>query len=118
MGDNKFVCFFGVRDIGINLGGLTVGATATGGALTTFNTPKLIFLVKFNVGGSDKVIWDIGGLRAYGNAVAFTTSPVLIPQNTGFVIYYYCSEGAAVDVENYLQLIGVVVEPRGLTISP
>ena len=126
MGDNKFVCVFGVRDLGGQLGIDTGGASATGPYSAAVN-PSHISFVKFNIGGSDKVIWDIQSVRAYKEMVAFSPSPILIPQNTGFVLYYYlkgnlacvASMGAVVaDSEQFLQLLGVTVEPRGLTISP
>ena len=126
MGDNKFVCIFGIRDLGGRLGADTGGATATGPYSAAPN-PSHISFVKFNIGGADKVVWDVQGVRAYDVMVAFSSSPILIPQNTGFVIYYYLKSllgcgavtGALVaDCEQYLQLLGVTVEPRGLTISP
>ena len=127
MGDNKFVCVFGVRDLGGNIGKDTGGASATSPA-TDISNPAHISFVKFNIGGADKVIWDVSGVRAYaGSWAAFSPSPVLIPQNTGFVLYYYlychyacvASMGALLaDSEQFLQLLGVTVEPRGLTISP
>ena len=116
MGDNKFVCFFGIRDLAGHVGLASAGPTATDCGGYSPGAPAITF-VKFNVGGSDKVTWDCTGCRAYNDKVAFTPSPVLIPQNAGFIIYYYLAAPADV-IMTFFQLIGVTVEPRGLTISP
>ena len=116
MGDNKFVCFFGIRDLGGHVGLASAGPTATDLACNP-GAPAITF-IKFNVGGADKVTWDCTGARAYNDKVAFTSSPVLIPQNSGFVIYYYLAAHADTAIMTFFQLIGVTVEPRGLTISP
>lgn len=117
MGDNKFVCFFGVRDLAGHVGLASAGPTATDCGGYSPGAPAITF-VKFNVGGADKVVWDCTGPRAYDDRVAFTSSPVLIPQNSGYVIYYYLAAHAADAIMTFFQLIGVTVEPRGLTISP
>lgn len=117
MGDNKFVCFFGIRDLAGHVGLASAGPCATDCGGYSPGAPA-ITSVKFNVGGADKVIWDCTGCRAYNDKVAFTSSPVLIPQNSGYVIYYYLAAHADTVVMTFFQLVGVTVEPRGLTISP
>jgi len=115
MGDNKFVCLFGARVP--RVGHASMAATATTDAKTE-GWPE-ISMVKLNVGGADKVTWDLGGMWAYGEKVGFTPSAVVIPQNTSFVIYYYLEEPTdSVAIITFFQLLGVTVEPRGLTISP
>ncbi len=118
MGDNKFVAFFGIRDLNSSVGAVSNTPTATVVAQNIV-LPALIHEVKFNVGGADKVIWDLSGVRAYAtDRVAFSPSAVIIPQNVAFVIYYYLKEIAGFDIPQRLQLLGVCVEPRGKTISP
>ena len=116
MGDNKFVCLFGIRDLSTHVGHSSMAATAT--TASRNDGWPVISMVKLNVGGSDKVTWDACGLRGYSDHVGFTPSAVIIPQNTSFVIYYYQEEKNATALTTFFQLIGVTVEPRGLTISP
>jgi len=124
MADNRYVAIFGVRDYSAGLGctGSTGGAgLATAGGQSTISPGIMMMsLIKFSVGGADKVIWDITSLRAYlpsGIAVAFSPSVVVIPQNTAFNIYFY-QQLTNADIDIFLQLIGVTVEPRGKLISP
>ena len=116
MGDNKFVCIFGIRDQATHAAA-SLGATATYPGGTSPGTPMISF-VKLNVGGADKVTWDCGCTRGYNEMVAFTPSAVIIPQNTSFVIYYYLEEMWDAAQVTFFQLLGVTVEPRGLSISP
>lgn len=116
LGDNKFVCLFGARDLANHVGHSSMAATATTAADTS-GWP-IISMVKLNVGGADKVTWDVSSLRGYSDHVGFTPSAVIIPQNTSFIIYYYEEEKNSTAVMTFFQLIGVTVEPRGLTISP
>ena len=123
MGDQRFVALYGVRDRGLNKGG-SDGATAAT-AMWTWQMNYSFVLIQ--VGGADKVVWDMSSLRAYKRENScFSSSAVIIPQNAGYNIQYYRpgSLGAGVPVDSdvhsthWLQLIGVTVEPRGKVISP
>ena len=121
MADQRYVAFYGIRNgtsIGLHatLEDTMTSATARTGASAVFFQP--IGLVKINVGGADKVIWDVRGLAAYADRqVAFAPSAVIIPQNAAYRIYYsYVT--AMPGSKSRLQLIGVAVEPRGKLISP
>jgi len=123
MGDQRYVALYGVRDMGLNYG--ASGSATIPVALASYK--EIISFIRINVGGADKVVWDISGIRAYQDAnVAFAPSAVVIPQNASFNISYY-REGsleAGVPVAPttlevaWLQLVGIVVEPRGKVISP
>jgi len=123
MADQRFVALYGVRDRGLNKGG-SDGATAA----TAMWTWQMNFsFVLIQVGGADKVVWDISSLRAYRRENAcFSSTAVVIPQNAGYNIQYYRpgSLGAGVPVNQdidstlWLQLMGITVEPRGKVISP
>lgn len=113
MDDNRYVALFGVRDYRLG-----IATVATAGPATLICGPSSVSLVKINVGGADKVVWDTKVMQAYSqDLVAFTPSPVIIPQNVTYNIYYYKSQ-ATNSMVIWLQLIGLVVEPRGKTISP
>ena len=86
-----------------------------------------ISLVRINVGGSDKVLWDISGIySSMEHRSGFSPSAVIIPQNSSYVISYYrmgtfeagVYAAPVTDEIAWLQLVGVVVEPRGKVISP
>lgn len=118
MGDQRWVALFGIRDLRCNMGGLmTATVPCTSGVV---NDLSRVSLIKINVGGGDKVMWDSKGMQAYQQApVAITPSAVIIPQNTIFEISYYKAMATVSDVgEIIMQLIGVAVEPRGRLISP
>ena len=118
MGDQRWVALFGVRDFRCNLGGLlTATVPCTSGVV---NDLSRVSLIKINVGGGDKVMWDSKGMQAYQQApVAITPSAVIIPQNTIFNISYYKAMTVVSDCGAFtMQLIGVAVEPRGRLISP
>ncbi len=126
MGNQRYVALFGVRDLRKGIGVHTTAmslfeATTLMGDATSASVPivpgQMVSLIKINVGGADKVIWDLTGMEAYDNPVAFTPSAVIIPQNSTFNIYYYFKTTCA-GIRAYLQLVGVVVEPRGKVVSP
>jgi hypothetical protein len=102
MADQRFVAIYGLRDSRF--------AIATPIAQTTS-------LFKFNVGHSDKAIWDITKCYSYrSKVVGISPSAIVIPQNTYFQISGYLFNNSA--VASYISLIGLVVEPRGQVISP
>lgn len=108
MADSRWVAITGMKDFRL--------ATATA-------VKQIINFFKIEVGGNDRVIWDLQGMEAYPNAMAaISPSPVVIPQNTQYNLYVYHAESndgnAASDVVMYLLVDGFVVEPRGKVISP
>jgi len=123
MGDQRYVAVFGIRD---KYSG-AVSGSATTATQAGYPSKDVVSLVKINVGGGDKAIWDLSGMYAYTEArVAFTPGAVVIPQNASFQISYY-REGSlevgvptapVTDEKSWLQLVGIVVEPRGKVISP
>ena len=121
MADQRWIAIFGVRGLTFNTPGTGAGvSTATGAAYPTDTSyAKLASLIRISVGGSEKVIWDTSCLDAYRDAqVAFSQSAVIIPQNASYQIEYCKLITTAVDCLYSIQLIGVVVEPRGKVISP
>ncbi len=119
MADQRYVALYGVRDLRTGL-----MATGAGGASATLAcalgiAAACVSLIKINIGGSDKVIWDIKAMEAYPRwAAAFAPTAVVIPQNASFNISYYKMDSAAGQKPIFLQLVGVTVEPRGKVISP
>ena len=115
MADNRYVAIYGVRN-GLPYSGSVAGGTA--GVAGDVSPYSDINLVRINVGGSDKVIWDVTCTQLDRNGhVALCPSAVIIPQNSTYTIFYKRSHILA-DVISHLQLVGVVVEPRGVVLSP
>ena len=71
--------------------------------------------LKFNVGGGDRAIWQLQCLKEQDDMVGFSPAGVLIPQNTIYTISRYVR---SVSAACFIALKGVVVEPRGLVLSP
>lgn len=107
MADNRWVGIYGLKDMRV--------------CLATVIEPAISF-VKLNVGGNDRVIWDVFSMYAYPDAMAAVCpSVVVIPQNTDYQIYLYgglSDDGASTDVAQYIVLEGFVVEPKGKVLSP
>jgi len=108
MADSRWVAITGIKDFRQN------EATKVKGIINFF---------KIEVGGNDRVIWDLQGMETYPYGMAaISPSVVVIPQNTAFDLYIYHAESsdgnAASNVKMYLVLDGFVVEPRGKVISP
>ena len=108
MEDSRWVCITGVKDFRLNEASPVLQA---------------INFLKIEVGGNERVIWDLQGLECYPNLkAAITPAPVVIPQNTAFNIYIYMAgadeDDTECDVLMYLVIDGFVVEPRGKVISP
>jgi len=120
MGDQRYVALFGVRDYKSGYGD-TKTCTESGGR---YLPPEShISNIKIAVGGAIKAIWDISGLGSQlERRVAFSPSAVIIPQNASYNISYYIGNiitaSTALVGAVYLQLVGVVVEPRGKVITP
>jgi hypothetical protein len=125
MGDQRYVAIYGVRDLRSAAGVHTTGmvsavSAAVFGVPGAFrkNIPAVVAMIKINVGGADKVFWDISSIYAYEETlVGFSPSAVIIPQNASFNISYAFRTTVA-GIRTSLQLIGVCVEPRGKVISP
>ena len=123
MADQRWVALFGVRDLrrgqGMHSTAMDSQATAMVLAAALDQLPNMVSFIKLSVGGGDKAIWDISCLEAYGpeSMVGFTPGAVVIPQNATYNLAYYFKSTVA-GFRAYLQLIGVVVEPRGKVISP
>lgn len=103
MHDQRFMAIYGLRD-----------------SRMSEPTPPLMqcTLWKIVVGNSTKVIWDMSKCYAYKTkAIGICPSAVIIPQNAQFCIYGYlpASAGSAV---SWVSVEGIIVEPRGLVISP
>jgi len=114
MGDQRYVALFGIRDLRLGLG---LHATATAEVYPAVLSLDVI-QVKINVGGADKVIWDLQNMEAYrDNLVGFSPSAIILPQNVSFNIYYM-RVNTATEMKSKVQLIGVVCEPRGKLVSP
>lgn len=101
MADQRYVALYGVRDMRESL------ATVI---------EQDISLIKFTIGTSDKVIWDLCKCEAYKNGIAgVTPSAIVIPPLAPYQIDPYLMDGAVVP---YLQLMGFVVEPVGILLVP
>lgn len=109
MADSRWVVIYGVKDFRLS---------------EAAPVKQSINFIKFQVGGNDRIIWDLSGMEAYPDAMAsISPSPVVIPQNTQFNIFIYDAQSddghtTAEDVVMYLVLDGFVVEPRGKVLSP
>jgi len=71
--------------------------------------------IKFNVGGGDRVIWQLQSLREQDDMVGFCPSGIIIPQRTPYTISRYIRSASS---PVSLVLKGVVVEKRGKVVSP
>lgn len=107
MADNRWIAIYGVKDMR--------------SALNAIVEPALS-MIKVEVGGNDRAIWDLMNMYAYPEAMAaITPSAVIIPQNTSFQLYVYgglSDDGGSTDIDQYILFEGVVVEPRGKVLSP
>jgi len=101
MADNRFVGIYGVRDSRVSRAAIKA---------------QEVSLIKFNIGAADRAVWDLSECEAYKNHIAgVTPSPIVIPPLAPYQISPYLIGGA---VELGVQLMGFVVEPAGLTITP
>ena len=113
MGDQRYVALYGVRELRF-----TELLRSSVTVQTLVWLPDAVSLLKINVGGGDKVIWDTTKIQCYPDApVAITPGAVVIPQNASFNISIYKAQGVASAIVRMI-LEGVVVEPRGKVISP
>ena len=117
MADQRYVAIYGAKDLRIARGPATEAATTAG------IWSQDVSLIKINVGGGDRAIWDMCKCFAYartGSGVAGVSSgAVLIPQGTVYTISLYQYEAVATAGKtNVVVLEGIVVEPRGKVLSP
>jgi len=112
MADQRYVALYGVKDLR-NVYDVKQAAATVRAVLS-----QVVSLVKINVGGGDKAIWDLTKLQVYPNEmVGISPSAVIIPQNASYAISLYKCNGVASVIANIL-FEGVVVEPRGKVLSP
>lgn len=99
--DDTYIAIYGVRD---SRGGMT---TVPANAVT---------LIKFEIGAAERAIWDLTKAQSYyEGAVAVSPAVIIMPPLAPIVISLYLH---ADNVEIYLQLMGFVVEPVGMVITP
>ena len=72
-------------------------------------------MLKFNIGGGDRAIWNIDGLKSHDDWTGVSPAGVVIPPSMPFVISRYVRQ---VTSSARIVLKGFVVEPRGKVISP
>lgn len=71
--------------------------------------------LKFNIGGADRTIWQLQCLKESDDFVGLCPSAAIIPPNTPYTISRYVRSASSTF---HCVLRGVVVEPRGLVVSP
>ena len=71
--------------------------------------------LKFNVGGADRVIWQLQGLREDDDWSGICPAGVVLPQNTPYTISRWVRQASS---SAFIVLKGVVVESRGAVVSP
>ena len=107
MEDNRWVAIYGIKDLRMCL------STSVARALT---------FLRINVGGNDRVMWDLSNIQSYPDAMAaICPSAIIIPPNTVYQIQFYgglSNDGGSTDVASYILVDGIVVEPRGKVLSP
>ncbi|MBW2559620.1 MAG: hypothetical protein JRE40_02070 [Deltaproteobacteria bacterium] len=101
MADDRYVALYGVRDWRI--------------ARPTIPANN-VSLIRFTIGVADRCIWDLTKCEAYKNFIAgITPSAVVIPPKAPYQISPYL---IADSIQVCLQLMGVVVEPVGILVTP
>ena len=112
MADQRYMCIFGARDNRMSYGVKQAAATIKA------ELAQNVSLIRINVGGADKVIWDLAKVQAYPNKmIGVSPGGVIIPQNTVYTISMYKVNGVASTLWEVV-LEGFVVEPRGRVVSP
>ena len=71
--------------------------------------------LKFNIAGADRAIWQLQALSAKDDFVGFSPSAVIIGPNAPYTISRFVRSVSATAL---VVLKGVVVERRGLVVSP
>jgi len=115
--DQRYMALFGIRDLRAGMGTHVTATVSYPEYTSSAIFPPICSLLRISVGGANKVIWDTRSLAGYKDAlVAFAPSAVVIPQNTSYQIEIYKNRATGGNVN--IQLIGVVVEPRGKLVAP
>ena len=100
---------------------MTTGTSADGrwigiyGIKDDSDTAGSCSMIKFNIGGADRVIWSLQSLNEDDGFVGISPAGVVIPQRTPYTISRYVIRASRAA---HLVLKGVVVEARGLVVSP
>ena len=113
MATNRYVALFGARDLRMTYGAQQAAAT------TRLSLPQCVSLIKIDVGGGTRAIWDLSKIQAItiGEMAGITSTAVIIPQNTSYQISYYKCIAVASTIARIV-LAGMVVEPRGVVCAP
>ncbi len=74
-----------------------------------------ITALRFNIGGSDRVIWVLQSLGEEDGYTGFCPSVIMIPPNAPYTISRWVRSVTSIDKT---VLKGIVVEPRGKVLSP
>ncbi len=74
-----------------------------------------ITALRFNIGGSDRVIWELQALGEEDGYTGFCPSVIVIPPNAPYTISRWVRSVSSIDKT---VLKGVVIEPRGKMLSP
>ena len=96
MGDQQYLVIYGVKDDGL----------------------PAVTLLRFNIGGGDRAIWNLQGLYAVnGNddRIGFSPSAIIVPPRNPYTISRYVR---LIRSPSHLILKGVIVENRGRTLTP
>jgi hypothetical protein len=103
MADQRYIAIYGVRDLRL-------------ARVSAAETERCVSLIRFDIGNAHRAIWDVSKCEGYMDGVAgITSSAVIIPPLAAYQISPYVSVASK---EPSIQLMGVVVEPAGLLISP
>jgi len=113
MTTNRYVALFGVRDLRWTYG------VAQAAPTTRVALPQAVSLIKIDVGGGTRAIWDLSKVEGViiGEMAGICSTAVIIPQNTSYQISYY-KMLAVNSVIARIVLAGLVVEPRGIVCAP
>ena len=94
MGDQRWVAIYGVKD--------------------NSESPTCS-LIKFNIGGADRCIWQLQALNEDDGKVGICPMGIVIPENDPYTISRYVLVASQ---STQLVLKGLVIEPRGRVLSP
>ena len=94
VGDQRWIAIYGVKDA---------------------SESKCVSALKFNIGGGDRVIWQLQCLNEEDGYVGFSPSVIVMPQNTIYTISRFVRMANS---GSCIVLKGLVIEPRGLVVSP
>ena len=110
---NKFMAIYGARDLRWTYAA-QVAAPTTGPE--PYALPQNVSLIKIDVGGGTRAIWDLSKAQGSEEMSGICPSAVIIQQMQSYEIWYYQTILFAAPVR--IVLDGMVADPRGLTISP